>query len=411
MAGFKNLAELAAAQDNGQYLYASFRKVASQVTLAGVWFDLSMSPGNPAPNYYIGTPYAFTPLRQSTDGGIRHGGNVAPKKKFLRKLMAISSEALAMPMLLCDYVGFYGFIDESAVGDTPTVNTIAPTRYVDTTPDFYGAELVSDPAVTFSGASYWVSDGVYRVYTPDGSYTAVRVAPIQAGVKYRLDLTIDEVTAGSTIVLEIGNGLEISIPAVAGAVSHQFCPTVTGTLGIKRASGVTDVQISGVSIREIKAPGAYPSLQLMPVVVAPHQGGQTFNVIYTNQDGVPGRVSQPALMSTQATVNGSVFHSYSAGGQSNGPFIPLQNGDTGVRSVEGIRINGTGDVGLFALVLVEPLATLPVFNNSGPVEVDYLTDSFSMPEIRDDAYLNLIALAPASLSGDSINGIIETTWG
>ena len=76
MAGFGNAKQMADAQDAGKYLYASFRKQATQTTGAGVWFDLSMSPGNPAPNYYIGSPGVFTRMAQSTDGGLRHGGNV-----------------------------------------------------------------------------------------------------------------------------------------------------------------------------------------------------------------------------------------------------------------------------------------------------------------------------------------------
>ena len=91
MSGFRNARELSDSQDSGSYLYASFRKQATQTTGAGVWFDLSMSPGNPAPNYYIGSPNVFVPMKQSTDGGLRHGGNVAPRKKFLRKLMSLTS--------------------------------------------------------------------------------------------------------------------------------------------------------------------------------------------------------------------------------------------------------------------------------------------------------------------------------
>ena len=95
MAGFANARKLADAQDAGQYLYASYRKQATQTTGAGIWFDLSMSPGNPAPNYYIGSPGVFTPLKQSTDGGLRHGGNVSPARKFLRKVLVQTATATA----------------------------------------------------------------------------------------------------------------------------------------------------------------------------------------------------------------------------------------------------------------------------------------------------------------------------
>ena len=289
MSGFANIRAISDATDSGNYLFASFRKQATQTTGAGVWFDLSMSPGNPAPNYYIGSPNVFVPLKQSTDGGLRHGGNVSQfgKKKFLRKLMALTSVTTPVACKLLDYLGFYGFVDESVLDEQFMDNTQGLTRY---------------------------SDG--------------------AGV------------------------------------------------------------------------------QLMPVVVAGHTGGQPFTVKYTNQDGVSGRIAQTVTMGTQIT-NGTILHSQGAGTAyvNNGPFIPLQRGDTGVRSVESVTIGGIGDVGLFALVLVKPLATFSLFGADSATEVDYLTDMASLPEIKDDAYLNIIALPNATLAGAPIIGIIETAWG
>ena len=288
MAGFANIRAVADAQDAGQHLYASFRKQATQTTGAGVWFDLSMSPGSPAPNYFIGAPNVFVPMKQSTDGGLRHGGNVAQlgKKKFLRKLMALTTVTTPIACKLLDYLGFYGFVDESVLDEQFMDNTQGLTRYSD------------------------------------------------------------------------GKGV-----------------------------------------------------QLMPVVVAGHSGGQPFTVNYTNQDGVAGRVTAPVTMGTQI-VNGTILHSQGSGTAyvNNGPFLPLQTGDTGVRSVESVTIGGIGDVGLFALVLVKPLASFSLFGANSATEVDYMTDTASIPEIQDDAYLNLIALPNATLAGAPIIGILETTW-
>jgi len=289
MAGFANARQLADAQDAGKYLYASFRKQATQTTGAGIWFDLSMSPGNPAPNYYIGSPGVFVPLKQSTDGGLRHGGNVSPARKFLRKLMVTTNTAAASvtPMKLLDYIGFYGFIDESVLDEQFLDNTTPLPRHVD-----------------------------------------------GAGV------------------------------------------------------------------------------QLMPVVVAGQTGGQPFTVSYTNQDGVAGRTTTSVLMSTQF-VNGTILCSQNGGATypHAGPFLPLQTGDTGVRSVQSVTIGGVGDVGLFALVLVKPLATVTLRGIDAPTEIDFLTDMAAMPRIEDDGYLNLIALPNGTLSGAPIVGLIETTWG
>jgi hypothetical protein len=280
---------MADAEEAGQYLYASWRKQATQTTGAGIWFDLSMSPGNPAPNYYIGSPGVFTALKQSTDGGLRHGGNVSPSKKFLRKVLALTATAAAtpLPMILMDYIGFYGFIDESVLDEQFLDNTTPLPRHAD------------------------------------------------------------------------GRGV-----------------------------------------------------QMMPVVVAGQTGGQTFTVSYTNQDGVAGRVTPSVTMSAQF-VNGTILHSAQSGAAAvnNGPFLPLQIGDSGVRSVESVTIGGVGDVGLFALVLVKPLSTVSLRGIDAPTEIDFLTDMASIPEIEDDAYLNFLALPNGSLSGAPIVGMIETTWG
>jgi len=152
-------------------------------------------------------------------------------------------------------------------------------------------------------------------------------------------------------------------------------------------------------------------VQLMPVVVAGQTGGQPFTVSYTNQDGVAGRTTTSVLMSTQF-VNGTILCSQNGGATypHAGPFLPLQTGDTGVRSVQSVTIGGIGDVGLFALVLVKPLASISLYEITAASETDFLLDAATMPVIEDDAYLNFIALPTGTLSGAPIIGILETTW-
>jgi hypothetical protein len=289
MAGFRNLRTLADAHDKGQYLYRSFRKSPTQTTASGIWFDLSMSPGNPVPNYFIGPSGVFTSLKRSTDGGIDHGQNVngLGYKKHLRKLMVYSTSGTAVPlnMILMDYVGFYPFLDESVTDE----------QFVDNT----------NPLPRYSS----------------------------------------------------GEGLN-----------------------------------------------------LMAVVVASQTGGQTITVKYTNQDGVTGRTTPAVLMTTQA-VNGTILTSASAGNNTTGCFIPLQGTDSGVRAVESVTVGGSGDVGLFALVLVKPLANLDLVGIDAPTEIDYWMDKAgSIPEILDDAYLNFVCLPVGTLAGASFHGIIETSW-
>lgn len=111
---FKNFKAINDAYDAGRYKLSSWRKAPTQTTATGIWFDLSMSPGNPVPNYYAAAPLAFTALRQSTDYGLPHGGNVSPAAKYLHKLTIVPSAVATLApatIMLLDYVGYYPFVD------------------------------------------------------------------------------------------------------------------------------------------------------------------------------------------------------------------------------------------------------------------------------------------------------------
>lgn len=289
MAGFLGVKDLVDAELMGKTVTSSFRKSPTQVTTIGVWFDMSMSPGNPAPQYYIASPYVGTVLARSTDGGLYHGTNVSSQKKYLTNSTLLTATATALPMtvILQDYLYFYSFIDESIDGSPQNMDNTTPmSRYTD------------------------------------------------------------------------GAGVNI-----------------------------------------------------MPVVVAGHAaGGATFVCSYTNQDGVSGRTTQPATLNTAQFVNGTILTSNRAQAGCVGPYLALQQGDSGVRSIQSVTMTGS-DVGLFALVLVKPLLTTQIRGIDAPVETEpLLRQGLTLPEIKDDAYLNYICLPSGSLAATSIFGYIKTVW-
>lgn len=283
--GFSSVQALADAELAGQTWYSTWRKSPSQVSTIGVWFDLSMSPGNPVPQYYAATPLVGAPMSYSDEQGLMVGRNVAPATKHLKRVtvMTATATALPMPMMLLDYLFYYPFIDEGSTDEQLLDNTQSLTRYAD------------------------------------------------------------------------GEGV-----------------------------------------------------QVMAVSVAGRTGGQTFQFSYTNSDGVAGRTSQ-TVIENAVSVNGSIVTSDRANANARGPFIPLQAGDTGVRSIESVTMNGA-DVGLFALVLVKPLAQLSLRGIDAPVEVNYLTDFGQLPTIVDDAYLNFIACPSGSLAATALHGDVTVVW-
>jgi hypothetical protein len=279
--------DISSAYLQGRRLLRSWSKAPSQVTGSGIWYDLSMSPGNPVAQYYSGAVLTAAALKRSTDGGLDHGPDVAASgyKKYLHKfnLQSVAAAAAPLTVEVLDYLAFYAGIGMDAGVQSFTTGISVP-RY------------------------------------PDG-----------AGV------------------------------------------------------------------------------QMMLVELFPYVGSCDVQVTYKNSAGVSGKVTPIVRLNTQ-TVFGTVASSASASTGVSGRFLPLANGDNGVQYPESIEILGAGDLGVLVLVLVKPVLTVLITETTAPTQLDTLLDIADMPEIKDDAYLNLICLPTGSLSGAAINGEIGTFW-
>jgi hypothetical protein len=285
MAGFNRFKELVDTQNDVSRIF-TWRKSPSQASQIGVWFDMSMSPGNPVPQYYASAPMESVQMKQSTLGGIYHGAPVSPATKYIRQTLSMTSTTTSLPMtlLLCDYLLYYPFVDESIIDEQFVTNTVSLPRYTD------------------------------------------------------------------------GKGVKI-----------------------------------------------------MAVSVAPRTGGQSFTVKYCNELGVEDRVTVATFQNT-ASANGSIVTTFRNGIGFAGPFLPLQDGDKGVRYIQSVKMNGA-DVGLFSLVLVKPLCQTQIRGIDAPVEVDYFKDQGGvMPQIEDDAYLNYINLPSGSGAATTYYGALTVTW-
>jgi hypothetical protein len=95
--------------------------------------------------------------------------------------------------------------------------------------------------------------------------------------------------------------------------------------------------------------------------------------------------------------------------QSGNPFIGLQSGDSGVRSIESVTMLGV-DVGLFSLILVKPLAQTQIREVTAPVEKDYLIETSDIPEVKDDAYLGWLTCPRGSLNGVTLFGDLQVVY-
>ena len=284
-----SISDLAQTEVDGKVHRAVWRKVPTQTTASGFWFDLSLSPGIPKPQYYIGAELTATQLTRSNNGSINHGQNVSTSTKYLRQLSAMATVATPLPLrlILEDNLLFYPLVDESLGAEVQLMdNTLTLPRYT--------------------------------------------------------------------------NGVGVQIKAV---------------------------------------------------VTNPHATGGTafsFSCSYTNSAGVSGRTTPAVTLSTQF-VAGTVISSSPAQLNSSGPYLPLQSGDIGVRSIESVTMTGS-EVGLMTLVLCKPIAEGEIQTINAPFFVDYMTDELDSPIIYDDACLNWLCLPRGTLAANNLFGTIKTAW-
>lgn len=165
----------------------------------------------------------------------------------------------------------------------------------------------------------------------------------------------------------------------------------------------------------------YGSGMVMAVAQSAASTVGQFTINYTNQDGVSGRVSQNTYTLSSLAGGGQVA-STGENGAGFHPFIALQLGDTGVRSIESVTFTAAGG-GLMALVIVKPLldhvvtqecrrTTSTVFDSFGAAD-EFLSiiHGQKMSEVKDGAILNIMAQGFAgSLASSQLVGLLETVW-
>lgn len=130
MAGFRNVADYAAAEAAGRTHFCSLRKVPSQASVSGNWVDLSMAAGNPKPQYYASAPLEAATL--DAFEGLFHGDAKSPATKHLTHLGLVTpTAALVARFTLLDYLLYYPFVDGDSLDEQALDNTVTLPRYAD----------------------------------------------------------------------------------------------------------------------------------------------------------------------------------------------------------------------------------------------------------------------------------------
>ncbi len=132
---------------------------------------------------------------------------------------------------------------------------------------------------------------------------------------------------------------------------------------------------------------------LFVIVIYTIVGGTatTVTISYTNSAGVSGRTS------TATTIGGGSYREL-------GVLlpIPLQAGDTGVRSIESVTLAATtGTAGNFGVCLFKPLSMISLESATGAMPLDSVSTGCiigSLAEIHPDACLTVSAITAVNFS-------------
>lgn len=133
---------------------------------------------------------------------------------------------------------------------------------------------------------------------------------------------------------------------------------------------------------------------------------------YTNSAGTTGRQHGVTVNTTASAAANRLPHSGAAQNNNWNPFLPLQAGDVGLRSVESIRFTSAHSAGVCALVLAYPLVTIPIPDVNVLCERDLLFQIPSLPRVYDGACLMGLFVGNGALNANSyLLGHMEFVWG
>lgn len=206
---------------------------------------------------------------------------------------------------------------------------------------------------------------------PAGTVPTTAVAPTSAtaGAIGQWDST-----TGTLGLVQYDGGMALTgTVLICDRLSHQG-----GLSGTTVTAQTTNLPTAALT-RYTDGVGVMCSLDIYTIVGTT---AQTVTISYTNQDGTSGRTS-PAV-------------AFGASNFREAPrsiMIPLQSGDTGIRSVQSVTLGGTtGTAGNFGVTLFKPLLMAHIVDGATSISANFV-DGYctgGIPEIVDGACLYML---------------------
>ena len=212
---FRNIREVITAWEDGRCWNSFFHKVATPTINGGRWGDMSMGPGTPVYQPYVGNALEATPIIGQKNQGI-NTGPVPPAgmDKYLAgwSFLTPSTLGLPYPVWLCDYLMFYPLVDGDSTDEQVMDNTASLPRYTDGV-----------------GVQAFL---VCTVPVPSDSTVLIKYTDADGAEKSVTQRIWNSTVSGDLLNLDRSNGVTANIN------SFPFI-NLTGSRGIQRINSVT----------------------------------------------------------------------------------------------------------------------------------------------------------------------------
>lgn len=384
MPGFSSMDNLVSEMTvNGQFFRQDWQKsfLPTTAAVAGEWFSLQRGAGNPPADSIMdtGTNLTWQQLSDTTagSGSIQHNGNVSPNYKHILNASAYTAAATVAPciMMLVDLLGLYRVTTVTTTTAQSTINTLV--AFSNFTAD------ASTDIITHTNIN------LLHLSTIQVSSTTTLPAGLSTSTDYYVikltDTTFRLATSYANAL--IGTYIDITTTGTGTHTINTLLPRYTNGAGVQ----------------------AY---MVNPSATALGAGTPNLSLGYTNSTSDTSRATPTTLpVGKTAAANGLILYSGTGVGKV-GPFVPLQGGDAGIKSIETIRNSTSYVSGSYSVVLCKPLLTLPITTLGVASERDLVNQLPSMPRVYDGACLNWLIYNGANTPVNSaIYGHLDFAWG
>lgn len=384
MGGFRGFDDyLHNASSLGNYQRTAWMKSGSVAnTTVGDVFCLARSAGVPAPDtlYDTTTNLAFQSVSYETQlpangwhGGIYHGPVVGANGDGFKQVVAASlvGNLAGLVVILVDLLGFARITSVTTSGAQTIVDHSTFTADA-------GTDVITHAGLAFA-------NGTKVQLTTTGTlpgglalstyYWTIR----QSSSTSKLAATYADAIAGTAVdITDAGSGTHTAqtyLPRYsdgAGVQSFFFNPSVVNVMG-----------------------GSAPTIALSS---------------YTNERGDTGRVTAAGPTGTASAKRQMIVHSGTILAKT-GPFLPLQGGDSGIRSIESIALGSSYTSGELVVALVKPIAQISSFVAYTLIERNLIHEYPSIERVYDGAcILPLVCTTSAANLYTPITGSVDFAW-